>query len=281
MKLMKKLAMIMVLCFSVVFLASCGQNTENESTETQGTETKQEETKTTGEKQTVNIFAAVSLTDALEEIKADYDAKNNTDLVFNLGGSGTLRQQIEEGAACDLFISAAENHMNTLEEAGTLTADSKVDLLTNVLVLVGKAELSGQEGKDVKAILTDASIESFAVGEPETVPAGKYTEQSLEKLGILEEVKSKINYAKDVRQVLDYVDTGNSDVGAVYKSDALQLKTGKVLAEFPGDSHDPIIYPMGLIKDSANQEAGKKFAEYLQTDEAKAIFEKHGFSIAK
>lgn len=273
MKLLKKAAMIMVLCLSVVFLASCGQSAENQTTETAD--------EASGEKQTVNVFAAVSLTDALEEIKGTYDEENNTELVFNLGGSGTLRQQIEEGAACDLFISAAKNHVDTLEEAGTLTEGSRTDLLTNTLVLIGKAELEGQENKEAKDILTDAAVEAVAIGEPETVPAGKYVEQSMTSLGVLEEVKPKINYAKDVRQVLDYVDTGNSDVGAVYKSDALKLQTGKVLAEFPADSHDPIVYPMALIKDSENQEAAKKFAEYLKTEEAKAVFEKHGFSLAQ
>lgn len=271
-KCFRKAAAIMVLCFSIIVFTSCGQKEKEETGK---------ETTAGGEVQTVNVFAAVSLTDALEEIKADYDQKNNTNLVFNLGGSGTLRQQIEEGADCDLFISAAKNHVDTLEKAGSLAEGTRTDLLKNTLVLIGKAELSDQEGKDVQTILTEKSIKSIAVGEPETVPAGKYAEQSMEKLGVLEQVKSKINYAKDVRQVLDYVDTGNSDIGAVYKSDALKLKTGKVLGEFPADSHDPIVYPMALIKDSKNQEPAKKFAEYLKTDEAKAIFEKHGFALAK
>lgn len=272
MRSLRKAAAIMILCFSIIFLAGCGQQKEEQPADPSAK---------SDEKQTVNVFAAVSLTDALEEIKTNYDQANNTNLVFNLGGSGTLRQQIEEGAECDLFISAAKNHVDTLEKAGQLAEGTRTDLLTNSLVLIGKAELQGQEGKEAKDILTQEAIQSIALGEPETVPAGQYAEQSLEKLGVLENVKSKINYAKDVRQVLDYVDTGNSDVGAVYKSDSLKLKTGKVLAVFPEDTHDKIVYPMALIKDSKNQEAAKKFAEYLKSEEAKAVFEKYGFNAAK
>ena len=276
----RKLSILMVVSLCMIVLVGCGQSSnEKPANTTETTETT--ETPAEGDGQTINVFSAVSLTEALDEIKASYDATNNTNIVYNYGGSGTLRQQIEEGAACDVFISAAENHVDTLEEAGELIEGSRVDLLNNVLVLAGKAELEGYEGKDVKDILIDPAIESIAVGEPETVPAGKYASQSFESFGITEEVTDKINYTKDVRQALDFVDTGNTDVACVYKSDSLKLETGKVLGEFPEDSHDPIVYPMALIKDSENQEAAEAFAEYLKTDEAMAIFEKHGFIQAK
>ena len=165
--------------------------------------------------------------------------------------------------------------MDTLEQAGLIVADSRKDILGNTLTLVAAAEkadlIKGYED------LTSADAASISIGTPDSVPAGKYAQQSLQNLGIWDQSESKVVYAKDVRQVLEYVDTGNVDCGLVYKSDTLAMKTGVVVMDMPEDSHDPIVYPAALIKDSAQSEAAAKFYEFLKTDYAKGVFEKYGF----
>ena len=127
--------------------------------------------------------------------------------------------------------------------------------------------------------LTGADVTSITIGTPETVPAGKYAQQTLQNLGIWDQIQSKIIYAKDVKQALEYVDTGNADCGLVYKTDAFAMKTGVVVMDMPEDSHDPIVYPAALIKDSAQPEAAAKFYDFLKTDYAKGVFEKYGFTV--
>ena len=127
--------------------------------------------------------------------------------------------------------------------------------------------------------LAGADAASIAIGTPESVPAGKYAQQALVSLEIWDSIQSKIVYAKDVKQVLEYVETGNVDCGLVYKSDTLGMESGVVVMDMPEDSHDPIVYPAALIKDSAQSEAAAKFYDFLQTDYAKGVFEKYGFTV--
>lgn len=225
----------------------------------------------------INVSAAASLTQTLEEIKTEYVKGNDTGINFNFGGSGALQKQIEEGAPCDLFLSASKANMDALEEAGLLVDGSRKDLLGNSLVLIASAEkgavVNGYES------LADPAVESIAIGTPETVPAGNYARQALQNLSVWDRIQDKIVYAKDVRQVLEYVDSGNSDCGLVYKTDALIMKTGIVVMEMPESSHDPIVYPAALIKDSAQKEAAAEFYEYLQSDYSKTVFEKYGFTV--
>ncbi|HML37811.1 MAG TPA: molybdate ABC transporter substrate-binding protein [Bacillota bacterium] len=225
----------------------------------------------------VNISAAASLTEALGEIQQEYKKESNANLQFNFGASGSLQQQIQEGAPCDLFISASKANMDTLEDGGLIVADSRKDLLGNKLTLIAAAE-KADTIKGYDALTTD-KVTSIAVGTPETVPAGKYAKQSLEKLGVWDQIQSKIVYGKDVKGVLEYVDTGNADCGFVYKTDALLMKSGVVVMDMPEDSHDPIVYPAALIKDSAQQDAASKFYDFLKSDFSRGVFEKYGFTV--
>lgn len=265
----KKFGVVVVLLimFALVF-AGCGGSQSEESTAPDGPADEAVE---------VNISAAASLTDALTEIQAEYAKESNAVLQFNFAASGALRKQIEEGAPCDLFISASKPHMDALEEAGLIVSDSRKDLLGNALTLIAtpeKAEvINGYDD------LAGTDITSLSIGTPDSVPAGKYAQQSLQNLGIWDQTQDKIVYAKDVRQVLEYVDTGNVDCGLVYKSDTVVMETGVVVLDLPEDSHDPIVYPAALVKDSTQGEAAVKFFEFLQTDTAKAIFEKYGFTV--
>lgn len=124
--------------------------------------------------------------------------------------------------------------------------------------------------------LTDS--EKIALGTPESVPAGAYGKESLTNLSLWDKVKDKIVYGKDVRQVLSYVETGNVDAGVVYKTDALISKKVKIVDETKADTHSPIVYPLGIVKDTKHPKEAKQFYDYLQTDEAMKVFEKYGFT---
>ncbi|MGI6732126.1 MAG: molybdate ABC transporter substrate-binding protein [Anaerovoracaceae bacterium] len=270
---MKKFNLVAILLIILALsLTGCGDNghvAEGDTSEAP--------TSPTDEKVEVYISAAASLTDALTEIQKEYAKESNTQLIFNFAGSGTLQKQIQEGAPADLFISASEPHMNTLEEAGFIDKESRKDLLKNTLTLIATAEKEDVI-KDLTA-LTSNDVESIAMGTPESVPAGKYAQEVFETLGIWDKIQPKLVLAKDVRQVLDYVDTGNVDCGLVYLSDAKLLETGIIVEDMPADSHTPVVYPAALIKDSAQREAAVKFYEFIQNDFSKAVFQKYGFEV--
>lgn len=225
---------------------------------------------------TLHVSAAASLTDALTEIGEGYSAEVPVTIEFNFGGSGALKTQIIEGAPCDLFISASANHMNDLVQDGMILSQSQVELLKNTLTLIASEEKSGEVS--VATLNTDG-VESVSIGEPETVPAGQYAKEALTSLNLWEALEGKLIYAKDVRAVLEYVESGNVDCGIVYRTDAVLLETGVIIEDFPADSHKPIVYPAALLAESGNLEVGQEFLDYLQGPEAKAIFEKYGFTV--
>ena len=226
---------------------------------------------------TVNltVSAAASLQDALEAIEPIY--KNNqteVDITYNFGSSGSLQQQIEQGAPVDIFISAAAKQMDALEAKNLLLPDTRRDLLKNEMVLiVPKDNTTITSFEDLG---TDA-LTRIALGEPGSVPAGQYAEEVLTSLGLLDAVKPKVVYAKDVRQVLSYVATGNVDAGIVYTSDAKVSEDVKVVATASEDSHSPIVYPIAVLQDSVNPEAARELQDFLFTSEAQTIFEEYGF----
>ena len=269
--MIKKISFILALLILFTFsLSGCGGQTKEKPPAADGLKDEAVE---------INISAAASLTDALTEIQKEYAKESNAILQFNFAASGALQKQIAEGAPCDLFISASKAHMDTLEAAGLIVADSRKDLLGNTLTLVAAAE----KADAIKSYedLTSADVASISIGTPDSVPAGKYAQQALWNLGIWDQIqdKNKVIYAKDVRQVLEYVDTGNVDCGLVYKSDTMVMETGVVVQDLPKDSYDPIVYPVALIKDSDQSEAASKFYEFLQTDYARGVFEKYGFTV--
>jgi molybdate transport system substrate-binding protein len=223
----------------------------------------------------LTVSAATSLQDALEAIKPIYQQqKAEVDITYNFGSSGSLQQQIEQGAPVDVFISAAAKQMDALESKNHLLPGTRRDLLKNKIVLiVPKDNTTINSFEDLG---TDA-LTQIALGEPESVPAGKYAEEVLTSLGILDVVKPKAVYGKDVRQVLNYVATGNVDAGIVYSSDAKVSDDVKVVATASEDSHSPVVYPIAVLHNSKNPEAAKELEDFLFTSEAKTIFEEYGF----
>ena len=228
----------------------------------------------------LNISAAVSMKDALMEIQTNYQKKApQVKLVYNLGASGSLQKQIEQGATADIFISAAPKQMNELAAKNLVIKATRKNLLENKLVLIAPKDstLSISKLED----LQNDTVKQISIGETKVVPAGQYAEQALKKLGVWEKIQRKIVFAKDVRTVLTYVDTGNVDAGLVYKTDAAAGKKVKILATAPDGSHAPIIYPAAVLSGTKNQKAAEEFLSYLAGPEGKSVFEKHGFVMGK
>jgi molybdate transport system substrate-binding protein len=228
----------------------------------------------------IHISAAVSLKDALGEIQKNYQAKNpQVTLLYNLGASGSLQKQIEQGAPADIFISAAPKQMNELEEKNLINKATRKNLVENKLVVIVPAEskLTIAKYED----LQQDAVQKIAIGETNVVPAGQYAQQVLKKLGIWDTIKEKVVYAKDVRTVLAYTETGNVEAGIVYKTDAASSSKVKIAATAPEGSHQPIVYPVAVLSGTKQSKAADDFVAYLFGAESKAIFEKNGFVMSK
>ncbi|ACV64167.1 molybdenum ABC transporter, periplasmic molybdate-binding protein [Desulfofarcimen acetoxidans DSM 771] len=226
----------------------------------------------------LNIAAAASLKDAAEEIKTIYSKQNqNINITYIFNASGPLQQQIEQGAPVDMFISAAKKQMDALDEKGLILKETRKDLLGNDLVLIAPKDTKITGFEDLIKPETDR----VSIGTPESVPAGSYAKEALTKMQIWDKIQTKLVPAKDVRQVLHYVETGNVAAGMVYKSDALTSQEVKIVAYAPSDSHKPIVYPMAVLSNSKQQKETEKFADFLSGEEASKVFEKYGFKTIK
>ena len=236
------------------------------------------ETEVKGE---VYAFIAASLKNAMEEIQKNFnETYPEVEILYNPDSSGTLQTQIEEGARCDIFFSAATKQMDALVEEGLADGDSVVDLLENKVVLIkpkdGKTKVTGFEN------ITDAANLALA---GESVPVGQYSREIFENLGITDEVNNmEINEGKNVTDVLTSVSEGSNEVGIVYATDAASVADSvDIIAEAPeGSLNTPVLYPVGLVEDkeASDEDAAAvaAFFEYLQSDEAIAVFEKYGFT---
>jgi molybdate transport system substrate-binding protein len=261
---------ILTTCFFLVFTAACSSSSNIDSN--QKNQKAKLESK---EKVELTVSAAASLQDALTEIGEEYQKiYKNVDLKFNFGSSGTLKQQIEQGAPVDLFFSAAEDKFDALVKEGEIDRKEGVDLVSNDLVLIVPKE-SKETIKDFSDL--PKKVLKISLGTPNSVPAGDYAKQTLKNLNIWNEVSNKVVYAKDVRQVLSYVETGNVDAGIVYKTDALMSQKIKMVTTADKKTHDPIIYPVGIIKDSKHTKEARSFYKFLQGEQAMKILEKYGF----
>ncbi|MCZ6681473.1 MAG: molybdate ABC transporter substrate-binding protein [Candidatus Poribacteria bacterium] len=223
------------------------------------------------------IFGAMSLTDALTEISQRFEAARNVKVYCSFAGSTTLQRQIEKGAPADVFISASPRQVDTLQQGGWIREDTRRSILYNQLVLVVPVN-SSMTLNDLRT-LTQPSIQRIAIGEPNSVPAGIYGKEALMHLGIWEVVQPKLVPGADVRATLAYVESGEVDVGIVYRTDAAISRKVKIVAQFPNSTHSPIVYPAAVIRDTAHEALARAFVTYLQTSEAAGIFEKYGFSV--
>jgi len=226
----------------------------------------------------LTVAAAASLKDAMTEIQALY-CEANPDLALSVtyGGSGALQQQIEQGAAVDVFIAANQASIQALADKELVDPATVQTLLGNRLVLIAPSGATPPVTGFADAAAD--SVKRLAVGEPRSVPAGQYAEQVFAHLGVWDAVRTKIAYGKDVREVLTWVESGNADLGVVYATDARRSDRVRVLATAPEESHSPIRYPAAVIRASRDPDAADSFLSFLKSDPARAVFLKYGFSV--
>ena len=233
----------------------------------------------------LNVFAAASMTESLEDLKEVFEEENpGINLVFNFDSSGTLKTQIAEGAACDVFISAAKKQMDELDpnrasKASDITIDpnTRFDLLENEVVLAVKED----SNKDIRSFddIKKDVVETIALGNAD-VPVGQYSESLLKNMGIWEMIQDKISFGSNVKEVTSWVTEGAVDCGIIYSTDAKAAGLKIVDTADPDMLDKKVIYPAALIENSPNREASEKFLEFLKTDRAMEVFAKYGFKPA-
>lgn len=226
----------------------------------------------------LTVSAAISLTNALQEIKTTYQQSNpNVSINYNFASSGALQQQIVQGAPVDVFFSAAAKQMDVLQQKKLLIPGTRKTLLTNRLVLItpnNTLPLTSFRN------LTNSQVRKIAIAEPRSVPAGQYAQELLANLKLFNLLKSKLVYGNNVRQVLTYVETGDVDAGIVYTTDAKASNSVRVAATAPSNLHSPIVYPVAALKSSRNVAAARNFIQFLSSTQAKVVFQKYGFGIS-
>ncbi|WP_156158290.1 molybdate ABC transporter substrate-binding protein [Gordoniibacillus kamchatkensis] len=226
------------------------------------------------------VSAAASMSDSLRELQKRFEAGHpGIKLRFNFGASGALQQQIEQGAPADLFVSAAAKNMQALVARGLVESKLQTTLLYNELVLV--VPKTGNAPNLKLADLAKADVKRIALGEPESVPAGSYAKEALTNAKLWDSLQPKLLFAKDVRQVLTYVESGNADAGFVYKTDALTSKQAAVAEPVDAKLYKPIEIQVGIVKATKHGEEAQALYDYLQTKEAADLFSGFGFTPAK
>ncbi|MFD2704542.1 molybdate ABC transporter substrate-binding protein [Salibacterium lacus] len=221
------------------------------------------------------VAAASSLQDVTKDIEAAFENDHpDVELTFHFGSSGSLKQQIARGAPVDMFISASAEHVEELIQEGRMRQADTQNMMKNRLVLITPAEDSSSITR-VKD-LTAGSLKT-AAGVPESVPAGAYAKETLEYYGIWNEIEDKLVRAKNVRQVLTYVENGNVDAGFVYKTDALLSSKVQVVKEIKEGAVTPIIYPAGIVTGTKQKEASQELLAFLAGGKIPAIVSEYGF----
>lgn len=225
----------------------------------------------------VTVFAAASLTDALTEIAAAWRNKGNAPIVLSFGSSSAIAKQIEAGAPADIFASADVKWLDYLQERDLIAAGSVHRPIGNDLVLIAPADsriaIAIAPNFDLVGALAGGRL---SIGDPKGVPAGRYAHQALTKLGVWNMVESQTAPAQNVRAALTLVQRGEAPLGIVYATDARGLAGIKIVASFPEDSHDPIVYPLALIAEHERPEV-KAFFDFLLGAAGKQIFKSYGF----
>lgn len=227
----------------------------------------------------LTVSAAMSLKSAFEEIGAIYEQKSpGVKVRFNFGASGMLEKQIESGAPADIFASASMKEMDELESKGLLIKNTRWNFARNSLVLVVPAN-SKLKVRSLDDLATN-SVKRIAIGNPKSVPAGKYSEEALRNLHLFERLKEKLVYSENVRQVMDYVSRGEVDGGLVFYSDTLSRRSGfKIAGKVPDGSHEEINYPIAVIRGTRNESLAKAFILTVISEKGKEVLEKNGFAL--
>jgi molybdate transport system substrate-binding protein len=222
----------------------------------------------------LQVFAAASLTDALQEIAASYKKDNGDKILLNLAASSTLARQIQEGAPADLFLSADEEKMDSLEKRKLLLAGTRKSVLSNTLVVVVPADSNVKIAAPGDLV---SKVRVLALAEPQSVPAGIYAKQYLRAQKLWDKVIDRVVPTENVRAALAAVESGNADAGIVYKTDAGISKKVKIAYEVPAATGPKISYPFAVVAPSKQPDAARRFLAYLESPAALAVFQKYGF----
>ncbi|MEO6845968.1 MAG: molybdate ABC transporter substrate-binding protein [Chthoniobacterales bacterium] len=227
----------------------------------------------------LQVAAAASLTDALTALAPAFEKETGDKVIFNFAGSNVLARQIQEGAPVDVFISADEAKMSDLVKAGLVEKQAVVPFLSNTLVIVAptNSDLKILNGRQ----LVKTEVKHLALAQPDSVPAGIYAKEYLEKVGIWNQLKSRVVPTENVRAALAAVESENAEAGIVYKTDAEISHKVKVLCEISQKEGPHIVYPVAVISASKNKTDAEKFIAFLRSKQAEAKFSKMGFIILK
>ncbi len=222
----------------------------------------------------------MSLKNAFEEMGKLYESKTGTSCVFNFGASGDLLKQIAGGAPVDIFASAAKKDMDEADKQELTLAGTRADFALNSVVLVvpadAKTGLHSFEG------LNSAAIKKIAVGNPKSVPAGRYAEEVFNFYNITASIRDKFIYTENVRQVLDYVARNEVDAGVVFATDAaVRTKEVKIVAAAPETSHKPAVYTVAVVKGSKYEAEARAFIALLLSGEGQAVLKNYGFKAVR
>lgn len=228
----------------------------------------------------ITVFAAASLTDALEEIGAKYAGETGETVRFSFASSSVLARQIEAGAPAQIFAAASELWMDYLVERNLIDVSTRVSLLGNSLVLVAPADSAIDSveiapGLDLAALL--GPQDRIAIGDPAHTPAGIYAKQALERLGAWDPLERRVAVSENVRAALALVERGEAPLGIVYATDTAFSGSVKVIGHFPASSHDPITYPVAVVAGETTVPV-MQFFEYLTGRQGLEVFERHGFA---
>lgn len=227
-------------------------------------------------KSTVTVYAAASLTDVINELTQDYQQNNKVKIKNSYADSSTLAKQIEAGAPADIFISADQEWMNYLQNKKWVKIQHRVNLLENRLVVIRPKNqpLTLKMEKNFDPTLNHKG--RWCTGNTQSVPVGRYAKQALVSLNWWNKVEPHIVETEDVRAALNFVARGECRAGIVYATDAAISRNVEIAGVFPKNSHTPIIYPIGLLK---NNPESMKFYQFLRSDRAALVFRKYGFSV--
>ena len=224
------------------------------------------------------VSAAASLEDACREIARHFEQRTGVKVVLNFASSGELEKQIEFGAPTDVFAGAGEREMDALADKGLIDAGTRADFAANTLVLAVPAVSSAPPLKSFSG-LAGASVERIAIGNPATVPAGHYAQQSLVNTGLWGKVQGRLILGENVRQVLEYVAHGEVDAGLVYSTDVpIAHGRAKVVTAAPDGTYGPIRYPIAVVKSSRHAGAAREFVQFVLGPEGQRVLKQFGFA---
>jgi len=227
------------------------------------------------------VLAAASLQEALQAEADAWAKQGHPRPVLSFAASSALARQVQSGAPADLFLSADEDWMDTVQKAGDLRQATRRDLLGNSIVLIAPRASPAKVDLSRAAGLTDAIGNGrLAMADPDAVPAGKYGKAALEHLGLWDSLADKVVRAENVRAALALVESGEAPLGIVYATDAAASAKVRVVAAFPAGSYPPIRYPVAVLAASKNGQA-VSFEQFLASDQGRAIFARFGFNAAK